>query len=203
VIGNDVNSAAEATKLAIAMITQPRVGAVVGSVASICSIPISDVCQQHQVPMITPTASSPGVTTRDGTRKDYAFRAVNLEPYQSAAMAKFARQRLQAKTAAVLFDQGNDYSVGLKDAFEDAFTKDGGQILDAMAYTVNDTDFSAILTKIAYEKPDVLYLPDYFQKVGVIARQARLLGIKAVFLGGDGWDSPDIDTAAMDGPVGL
>ncbi len=185
-IGNDVNTATDATKLATAMITQGQVSAIVGSVTSLCSIPISEVCQHYRVPMITPTASSPGVTTRDGTRKDYAFRAVNLEPYQGAAMAEFARQRLHAKTAAVLVDQDNDYSVGLKDAFDLAFTGGGGQTPDTVPYTANDTDFSAILTKIAYEKPDVLYLPDYCQPVGVIARQARLLGIKAVFLGGDG-----------------
>ena len=53
----------------------------------------------------------------------------------------------------------------------------------------------ALLTKVQASKPDFLFLPDYYNKVNLIAQQARQKGITAVFGGGDGWDSPDLDTA--------
>ncbi len=198
VIGDDANTATQATAVATKLITQDKVSAIVGSVTSSCTIPISVVCEQYKVPFVTPTATNPKVTM-DPDRKTYAFRACFIDPFQGTVGATFAVNNLKAKTAAALYDQGNDYSVGLKDFFSQSFTKLGGQMLDTEAYTKNDTDFSAQLTKIAALKPDVLYLPDYYQKVSLIGKQARDKGIKAVFMGGDGWDSSDLDWATMDG----
>jgi branched-chain amino acid transport system substrate-binding protein len=107
-------------------------------------------------------------------------------------MARFAAKTLKKKTAAVLYDVGNDYTKGLAEFFRDAFKKDGGEVKVFESYGKDDVDFSALLTKVAAAKPDVLFLPDYYNKVGLIAKQAREKGIKSVFLGGDGWDSPDL-----------
>ncbi|MGD0153866.1 MAG: ABC transporter substrate-binding protein [Thermacetogeniaceae bacterium] len=198
VIGDDANTATQATAVATKLITQDKVSAIVGSVTSSCTIPISVVSEQYKVPFVSPTATNPKVTM-DPDRKTYAFRACFIDPFQGTVAATFVVNNLKAKTAAALYDQGNDYSVGLKDFFSQAFTKLGGKVLDTEAYSKNDTDFSAQLTKIAVLKPDILYLPDYYQKVSLIGKQARDKGIKAVFMGGDGWDSSDIDWATMDG----
>lgn len=198
VIADDRNQATEAVNVATKLITQDKVNAIVGSVTSKCTIPISEVAQQYGVPMISPTATNPKVTVDKGKRKDYVFRACFIDPFQGTVGAKFALEK-GWKTAAILFDQGNDYTIGLKDYFTEAFTKGGGKILATEAYTDKDTDFSAVLTNIAKLNPDVLYLPDYYQKVSLIGKQAREKGIKAVFLGGDGWDSAEIDWEAMDG----
>ena len=157
------------------------------------------VCEQYKVPFVTPTATNTKVTM-DPDRKTYAFRACFIDPFQGTAGATFASNNLHAKTAAAMYDQGNDYTVGLKDAFEQSLhraRRQGRWI--PMAYTKNDTDFSASLTKIAALKPDILYLPDYYQQVSLIGGQARKLGIKSTFMGGDGWDSSQIDWSAMDG----
>jgi branched-chain amino acid transport system substrate-binding protein len=199
VVADDQNTATQATAVATKLCTQDKVSVIVGSATSLTTIPISVVCEQYKVPFVTPTATNSKVTVDNGVRKTYAFRACFIDPFQGTAGATFDYNNLHAKTAAAMYDQGNDYSVGLKDSFEQAFTKLGGKIVDTMAYTKNDTDFSADLTKIAAEKPDILYLPDYYQKVSLIGSQARNLGIKAVFMGGDGWDSSDLNFAAMNG----
>ncbi|HEX9015821.1 MAG TPA: ABC transporter substrate-binding protein, partial [Chloroflexota bacterium] len=98
-----------------------------------------------------------------------------------------------------VYDNANDYSKGLASVFKDNFEKMGGKVANNEAYTTNDTDFSAILTKIASNNPDVLFIPDYYNKVNLIAKQAREKGVKATFLGGDGWDSSDLDLKAVDG----
>ena len=198
VIADDQNNAVQATAAATKLIAADKVSAIVGSVTSVTTIPISVVTKQYKVPFVSPTATNPKVTM-DPYRKAYAFRACFIDPLQGTMGAKFALGTIKAKTAAVLYDQGNPYSIGLKDYFTQGFTAGGGQILDAMAYTAADFDFAAELTKIASEKPDVLYLPDYYQKVSLIGKQAREKGIQAVFMGGDGWDAADIDWTAMDG----
>lgn len=199
VIMDDRNDATEAVNVATKMITQDKVKAIVGSVTSKTTIPISQVANDNKVILITSTATNPKVTVDNDKRKEFAFRACFIDPFQGTVAAKFATDTLKAKTAAVLYDQGNDYTIGLSNYFKDSFTKSGGQVLAFEAYSQADTDFSAVLTNIAKQKPDILYLPDYYQKVSLIGKQARAKGINAIFLGGDGWDSSDLDYATMEG----
>jgi branched-chain amino acid transport system substrate-binding protein len=98
-----------------------------------------------------------------------------------------------------MYDQGNDYTIGLANAFEAQFTKLGGKIVGKETYTKTDTDFSAILAKIKSAKPEVVLLPDYYNIVNLVTKQAKEKGINVPFVGGDGWDSPDLDKAAAAG----
>lgn len=199
IIMDDRNTPTEAVNVATKLVTQDKVSAIIGSVTSKCTIPASEVAQQYKVVMISPTSTNPKVTVDKGKRKDYIFRSCFIDPFQGTVGAKFALDNLKAKTAAILYDQGNDYTVGLAEFFKKDFEAGGGKIVAYESYTAQDTDFSAVLTKIAKQNPDVLYLPDYYQKVSLIGKQARDKGIKAAFLGGDGWDSSELDWAAMDG----
>lgn len=107
-------------------------------------------------------------------------------------MAKFAANSLKAKTAAVLGDVNSDYSKGLTQFFEEEFTKLGGKVIMKDSYTQTDPDFKTQLTKIRAQNPDVIYVPGYYGQVGIIAKQARELGMTMPLLGGDGWDSPEV-----------
>ena len=105
-------------------------------------------------------------------------------------MAKFASNTLKLKKVAILRDIRNDYSVGLAEVFTENFTKIGGTIVANESYSEGDTDFSAQLTSIKAHNPEGIYMPGYYTEVGLVARQARKLGITVPFMGGDGWDSP-------------
>jgi branched-chain amino acid transport system substrate-binding protein len=135
---------------------------------------------------------------QDGSTKQYVFRACFIDPFQGLVMAKFALGQGK-KTAFIMFDKGNDYVLGLAEAFEKSFTAGGGTIVGKEAYTSQDTDFSAILTKVADSKADVLFLPDYYNIVNLVGAQAKERGVTAVMMGGDGWDSSDLDLAAAEG----
>lgn len=199
VVVDDRNDATEAVNVATKLINEDHVAAIVGSLTSLTTIPISELANSNKVVEISGTATSPKVTVENGKRKDYIFRACFIDPTQGTVGAKFALNQLHAKTAAILYDQGNDYTIGLAKNFEDAFTQGGGKVVFKGAYAKGDVDFSAVLTNIAQLKPDILYLPDYYQKVSLIGKQARDKGIKATFMGGDGWDSSDLDYKTMDG----
>ncbi len=190
----------EARNAANKVIDQDKVKFIVGEVCSSASIPVSEVANEKKVVQISPTSTNPKVTTfADGSTKPYTFRACFIDPFQGTVMAKFALENLKAKTAAVLLDQGNDYVRGLAEYFRDAFEKGGGKVVVWETYTKDDTDFSAILAKVADAKPDFLFLPDYYNKVNLIAKQAKEKGITCPMGGGDGWDSEELDVAAVDG----
>ena len=148
--------------------------------------PIADA---NKIPMISPSSTNPRVTKDGGKTRPYIFRVCFIDPFQGTVMAKFATENLKVKNVAVLRDVGNDYSVGLADFFSAKFKELGGKIVADQSYKAGDQDFKAQLTAIKTKKPEAIYVPGYYTDVGLIARQARELGIKVPLMGGDGWDS--------------
>lgn len=157
---------------------------IIGSLTSGCSLAITNRAQAQKVVQIAPAATAPAITDAG----DYIFRTCFIDPFQGTVGGKFSAETLKAKKAAILFDTGNDYSVGLTENFENAFVAAGGTIVAKEAYTTNDKDFNAQLTKIKSANPDVVYLPDYYGVVALIAKQLRAQGINTPIVGADGWD---------------
>jgi len=182
------------------VIDQDKVKYIMGEVCSKASIPVSEIANAKKIVQISSTSTNPDVTVgKDGKVKDYVFRACFIDPFQGTVGAKFALDTLKAKNAFIMLDQANDYVKGLAEFFEKAYTAGGGKIVGKETYTAKDTDFNAILAKVAAAKPDVIYLPDYYNVVNLVTKQAKEKGIKAVFMGGDGWDSADLDKKAAEG----
>lgn len=187
-VEDDQGLPAQAATVVTKLINQDKVQAVLGEVASSNSLAAAPKAQEAKVPMITPSSTNPKVTQVG----DYIFRVCFIDPFQGEVMAKFAANTLKAKTAAVLTDVNSDYSRGLDQFFTDRFTKLGGKIVEKQSYTQTDQDFSGQLTAIRQANPDVIYVPGYYGQVGVIAKQAKQLGINKPLLGGDGWDAPQL-----------
>lgn len=185
---DDQGEPGKAATVVAKLINQDQVRALIGEVASSNSIAAAPNAQKAKVPMISPSSTNPKVTQIG----DYIFRVCFIDPFQGEVMAKFAFNSLKAKKAAILFDSNSDYSKGLIQFFKAAFTKLGGEIVIEKAYAQRDRDFTGQLTAIRDTAPDVIYVPGYYQEVGVIAKQTKQLGIKAPLLGGDGWDSPQL-----------
>jgi branched-chain amino acid transport system substrate-binding protein len=193
-------SADPAVNAANKVINQDGVKYIVGEVCSSASIPVSEIANPAKIIQISGTSTNPAVTVdKAGKTKDYIFRACFIDPFQGSVLATFAWNRLKAKKAFIMYDQGNDYTVGLANAFESQFKKLKGTIVGKETYTKTDTDFSAILSKIKDTKPDVVMLPDYYNVVNLVTKQAKEKGISVPFIGGDGWDSSDLDLAAAEG----
>ena len=171
------------------LIDQDEVVAILGSVMSKCTLAGTPIAQDSGIPVISPTSTAVQVT-RTG---DYIFRACFLDPFQGAVVATFSYEDLNAKTAAVIFDNANDYTKGLAEAFREHFVKIGGEVVAYESFTDEDktTDFSAQLTNIKAANPDVIFLDAYYSAAALMAKQARALGITAYFMGADGWDSAE------------
>ena len=166
------------------LVTKDAVKYIVGSLTSGCTQAITQSAQAQKIVQIAPAATAPAITDAG----NYVFRACFIDPFQGTVGGKFAAENLKAKTAAILYDIGNDYSVGLKENFDKEFERLGGKIVAQESYNTGDKDFNAQITKIKNVNPDVIYLPDYYGTVALIAKQLRAQGIAKPIVGADGWD---------------
>jgi branched-chain amino acid transport system substrate-binding protein len=182
---DDQGKTQEAGTAVTRLITQDHVVAIIGEVASSLSIAGGRVAQQYGVPMISPSSTNPAVTEIG----DMISRVCFVDSFQGYVVAKFVREHLKLSKAALIYDQSQAYSKGLKDDFAREFQKMGGAITTEQAYTGGDGDYSAQLTTIRESKPDVVFLPGYYTDAANVVLQARKLGLNVPFLGGDGWDS--------------
>ncbi|MDR3114671.1 MAG: ABC transporter substrate-binding protein [Treponema sp.] len=157
---------------------------IIGSLTSGCTQAITSQAQTQKVLLVAPAATMASITDAG----DFIFRACFIDPFQGTVGGLFAATDIGAKKAAVLYDNGNDYSVGLTDNFIAAFEKQGGTVVAKESYITGDVDFNAQLTKIKSAEPEVVYLPDYYSTVSLIAKQLRAQGIDAPIVGADGWD---------------
>jgi branched-chain amino acid transport system substrate-binding protein len=195
VVEDDQNQASVAPNAITKLIEQDKVSAVVGTYSSKCSIPMAAVAKENNVVMITPASTNEKVTLEGG---EYVFRACFIDPYQGKVGAKFAVDNLGATKAAMLYDVGNDYSVGISKEFKSNFEELGGKIVYEETYNAGESDFKAFLTEIKELGVDVLYLPDNYSTVGLIAKQARELGIDCPLLGSDSWSDPGLVEVGQD-----
>ncbi len=183
---DDRSVTSEARTAANKLITRDNVVALLGEIASSRSIAAAPVAQAAQIPMLSPGSTNPKVTEEG----DYIFRSCFIDPFQGTAMATFAMENLGLRRFAILYANNSDYSVGLRDFFKEAVLASGGEIVAEESYAEkSDKDFKAQLTKIKETNPEAIYACGYYTEVGLIARQARELGITVPLLGGDGWDS--------------
>lgn len=166
------------------LVTKDRVKVIIGSLTSGCTMAITNLAQAQKVVQIAPAATAVAITDAG----NYVFRACYTDPFQGKIGGKFAYENLGTKKAAILYDIGNDYSVGLTDNFTAEYTSMGGSIVSKESYSTGDKDFNAQLTKIKAANPEVIYLPDYYGTVALIAKQLRAQGINVPIVGADGWD---------------
>ena len=178
----------ESANAASRLIEKEGVVAAIGAVASGNTLSAGPIFEKAGVPLITPASTSPLVTQG----RKFIFRACFIDPFQGQVAAKFAINNLKAKKAAVLADIAQDYCIGLANFFEKSFQKMGGKIVVKTFCKTGDQDFTAQLTAIKAQNPDVIYIPNYYTEDALIAKQAREMGITAPFLSGDGAQAPQL-----------
>ncbi|HEX8282109.1 MAG TPA: ABC transporter substrate-binding protein [Pyrinomonadaceae bacterium] len=183
----DTRSDAVETEVVVErLIREVRVHALLGEVVSSRSLAAARVAQREGVPMLTPSATSPDVTAVG----PYVFRGCYTDIFQGAAIAHFAAGQLGARRAAFLVDRDQRYSVDLARFIREDFTRHGGEVVAEQEYEEGAKDFTVQLAEVGATKPDVIFIPGYYLEAGLLARQARAIGIEVPLVGGDGWDSP-------------
>lgn len=175
------------------LVDEYGVCAVVGTNFSSCNIPIAAVADELKVPIIATAASNELVTVdENGNLHPYSFRLCFIDSYQGTVAGKYAFEKLGFKKAAIITDISDAYSSGVGKYMKESFIAAGGEIVAEETAQSSDNDFRAQLTKIAKSQPDVLFVPWIYQKVGLISKQAKEVGITCPLFGADGWDSNEL-----------
>jgi len=190
VISDNKSDKVEAANAAQRLVDKDKVKVVLGSWGSSLSMAAGPIVLDAKVPAIGLSCTNPLVTLGN----DYYFRVCFIDPFQGTVMATYAFNQAKAKTAVIVQEVSNDYSVGLAKFFTDSFKKLTGNekcILSVVNYNTGDQDFTAQLTSIKALNPDVIFAPGNYTESALVMKQARELGIKAPFLGGDTWETPE------------
>ena len=187
VVVDNKSDKVEAANAVKRLVERDKVSAYIGTYGSSLAMAGGEVGEKAKVPGVGTSCTSPLVTQG----KKYYFRACFIDPYQGAAAASYAYKTLGMKKAAILMDVANDYSVGLCSFFKRSYKKLGGEIVADMKYNSGDQDFTAQLTEIINQKPDIVFMPAYFAEGAIIMKQARELGGTFVMMGADAMDNPD------------
>ena len=177
------------------LIEMEDVFALLGPVYSSNSVEVGPIAQQAQRLML-PGSSGSNVPESG----DYVFLITVPNPFQGKVMASFAMNpdELGAKTAATIIEEGDAYTIDLVAAFEEVFQANGGEIVYSGAYTVGDTNFTALLTEIHEAAPDVIFCPGFQPEVPSLINEARQIGITVPFLGGSAWDDRERFLSILD-----
>ncbi|MDX9916819.1 MAG: ABC transporter substrate-binding protein [Gudongella sp.] len=203
VVVDNKSDKVEAASAANKLIEQDKVVAIIGSYGSSLAMAAGDIVKTAQVPAVGCSPTNPLVTLDN----DYYFRVCFIDPFQGTVMANYAFKDLGAKTAAIIQDVQQDYSVGLSKYFVDAFvalTGDPDSIVATVSYNTGDQDFTAQLTSVKGLNPDVIFAPGNYGESALLIKQARDLEMKTPMLGGDTWEAPEflsIGGDAVEGAV--
>ncbi len=188
VVVDNKSDKVEAANAVKRLVEREKVCAIIGTYGSSLAMAGGEVAENAGIPMVGTSCTNPLVTQG----KKYVFRTCFIDPYQGAGAAGYAYNELGARTAAMIVEITEDYSVGLGNFFREYFVRHGGKVLSVMHYQKGDQDFTAQLTEIIGKDPDVLYIPANFAEGAIIIRQAKELGADFDLLGGDAMDNPEM-----------
>jgi branched-chain amino acid transport system substrate-binding protein len=182
------SKAGESATIAKKFVSRDKVVAVLGGNPSINSLEAAPIFQNAKLPMVAISSTNPRVTEMG----PYIFRVCFIDPFQGAVLAKFAKDTLHAKRAAILTSVNNPYSVGIAKVFREKFTAAGGEVVIEQKHSEGDKDFRAQLTAIKSAKPDVIFHSSNYTEGALICIQARQLGFTGPLFGGDAWEAPQL-----------
>ncbi|MBV9874016.1 MAG: ABC transporter substrate-binding protein [Verrucomicrobia bacterium] len=192
VVDDNGSKAGETARIARKFLSQDHVVVILGDLTSSSTMEAAPLAQEAHVPLLTPSATAVSVTKVG----DYVFRSCFTDPFTGRIMARFAVDHLHARRGVILTDVKQDYSIGVSAELGAYYRQQGGRVLQEYSFSSGDTDFRAQLSSLKSLQPDVVFVPAYYTEAALILREARQLGIKAEFVGGEGWDSPSLISVA-------
>ena len=175
--GDKVETANATTRL----ISSDKVVAILGALTSTNTAQAIAIADKKKVPVIASVATNDKLTAR----RTFANRVCFTDSFQGEVVANFAIEQ-GYKTAVVVIDQAQVYSLGLSKAFQKAFKSKGGKIVKKIKVTSGDKDFKAVVSQIKKINPDFMFMPLYHPEASMIARQSKQLGLDKPMFSGDG-----------------
>lgn len=168
-----------------------RVSIVLGSYGNDNSLIAVKPFEEAKIPAIAITNTNPLVTSYN----PFYFRVCLLDSFQGVALAKYAVESLGVSTAAIMKPQKDDYAIAVSQTFSDKFiqmTQNPSAVVVSCDYKSDDVEFKEELNKIKQSGAQVVFLPVKLEEAAKIIKEAKKLGVTALFLGTDQWDSDQL-----------
>lgn len=179
------------------LIIQDKVEAVIGGAMSSTAMSMAPMAEKNKVVLISPAASTPTLTTIG----DFIFRVWPSDTFEASEIAKLAYGKIDLHKISIVY-VNNDYGRGAAEIFKSKLENLGGMVPLMEGYEFGNTDFRTILTKVKETRSTGLYIPGYQKELIHILRQAKEMGLKVQFLGGVGFNDPEILNLAGDAAEG-
>jgi branched-chain amino acid transport system substrate-binding protein len=173
------------SKVAAQQAAEMDVTAIIGPAYSSPALATARVAQKHAIPMIAAIATNPRITQIG----NYIFRVCYNDNQQGRVMGRFAFETLQYRNIMTMVNVSSDYSIGLAETFETAFSRHGGIILARSIYKARQPNFKSLIEQAVKTEPDAIFIAGHNESARIILEAAHH-GLDAVPLGGDGWDDP-------------
>ncbi len=184
----------DAVTVAKRLLEQDKVFAMIGPEWTGAAVPIAQIADDSQIPVIATTASNVSVTVDDdGNVHPFMFRTCFIDPYQGYALADYAYVDMGLRKVASLTDISAAYSVGIQRYFKDHFEELGGEVVAEEGYQANDQEFRAQLSKIDQTEAEAILVPTAtYRDIALIAKQGAALNMDVIYLGVDGWVAEEL-----------
>ena len=186
---DDKSTTQEASQKVRQLIDRDKVLAILGEVASSRSLAGGLIANNSKVPMVTPSSTAVEVTQG----REWVFRTCFTDEQQGQVAARFVKNDMKKTKVGVFYAAQDTYSSGLARSFRDEFKKLGGEIVVDKGYQKGETNYTTYLNELKATNPEVVFVPNYYNEMVQIARQAKQVGMAgSMFVGGDGWDSANL-----------
>ena len=188
---DDKNDAKTGVSVITKFATVDKLPVVIGSAGSTVTLAMTPIANQNKVVLISPISSSVKLTQEGGP---YFFRVCPADDAQAKILADWVLEKGQKEIALIYTN--NSWGKPLAESFKKYFEMGGGKVRILEGVEEKTTDLRTQLVKIKAAKIKVVVSPTYPVEGGNLLKQAKEMGVKAEFYGGDNWDAPEFLTAA-------
>ncbi|GAB4243558.1 MAG: ABC transporter substrate-binding protein [Deltaproteobacteria bacterium] len=198
-IEDSTGKAEQALSAAQKLINSEKVVAIIGPTLSTEMKVVGPEANASGVPIMGTSNTAQGITQIG----KFVFRNSMPETQAIPASIGAAVKKYKLRKVALLYGNDDVFTKSGFDTMKAVTEKLGLKILTIEEFQKGQADYKAQLTKIASLKPDAVFCSALYNEGGVILSQARKMGIKVPFVGGNGFNSPKVIDIAKDAADGL
>jgi branched-chain amino acid transport system substrate-binding protein len=179
-IANDDNSPIVSKQIALQLVRDRHILAVIGHNSSEATIAAAPIYQRAGLVMISPTSHAKKITELG----DYIFRTVPSIRFQADVLSRYAIRHIKTQTLAVCFDSKSEYSKSLKEDFTSAVLADGGKIVQANCdFSATNFDASKIIPRAINKGAEGLLLVPNIDNINPAIEVAKVDPHRLVLMG--------------------
>ena len=173
-----------AVQAARRLIEQENVIAIVGALLSPTTVAVATLCQEREVPLVSPTATKETISDIG----PYVFQTNLTKAVETAMVARAGVQALQRTRYGVLYPD-DEQGLQLAEQFGREVVRWGGRVVVQRSFDPTATDFRDVMRELRTFAPEAVFVPASPSLMRLIAPQLVFHDLRAQLLGLSSWDN--------------